>query len=109
MTAPSTSAPSLSMVTLVFAAGVIATTVPTIILSAESFGFGDVVIQLLPFIVLASVAHVISRPAFVVLLALLVVGTVGNQIAVHTSEGSTSSIALLIFPLLLLGWSDWAS
>jgi hypothetical protein len=81
--------------------GVIATTLPTIALEGvTALGLGDVTIQLIPFLVLAGVIPALSQAGSGVLLALLAGATVLNQVIVHTSEGSTASIAFLVYPLL---------
>jgi hypothetical protein len=81
--------------------GLIATTLPTVALEGVSaLGLGDVTIQLIPFLVLAGVSPALSQAGSGILLTLLAGATVLNQAIVHTSEGSTASIALFVYPLL---------
>jgi len=89
------------MALIILLIGVFACVLPTLALEGyNALGLPDVVIQLVPFLVLAALVRSLSRIGFGVLTVLLTIGTVANQVGVHTSEGSTASIALGLYPLL---------
>jgi hypothetical protein len=96
-------------------AGLVACTVPALFLGGgDVVGLPDIGFLLMPFIPLAVVAPRLSFAGAAILLALLVAGTVLTQVGVYTSEGSTASIALLLYPILFVvgvvfgAWIDTA-
>jgi hypothetical protein len=89
------------MALVIMAIGVLATVIPTVALEGFSgLGLPDIVFQLIPFLVLAAFARSLSRIGLSILAVLLIVGTAVNQVGVHTSEGSTAGVGLVLYPLL---------